>query len=62
MTGIIVGAYRSGKVVKRCALATPIVSYGYLTMGVATAINLTYNAFLPSVVPWVILLIMLYAV
>jgi DHA1 family bicyclomycin/chloramphenicol resistance-like MFS transporter len=31
-------------------------------MFVATGLNLTYNAFLPPVVPWVILRIMFYTV
>lgn len=59
--GIIFGAYLSGKVANRFAPATTI-GYGYLTMGVATALNLAYNAFLPPVVPWVILPIMLYTI
>ena len=59
--GIILGAYLSGKLAKRFAPATTI-GYGYLTMGVATALNLAYNAFFPPVLPWVILPIMLYTV
>lgn len=59
--GIILGAYLSGKVAKQFAPATTI-RYGYLTMFVATGLNLAYNAFLPPVVPWVIFPIMLYTV
>lgn len=59
--GIILGAYLSGKVAKRFA-PTTIIGYGYLTMFVATGLNLAYNAFLPPVVPWVILPIMLYTI
>lgn len=57
--GIILGAYLSGKVAKRFTPATTI-GFGYLTMLIATVLNVAYNAFLPPVVPWVILPIMLY--
>lgn len=59
--GIILGAYLSGKAAKRIPPATT-VRYGYLTMFVATALNVAYNAFIPPVVPWVVLPIMLYTV
>lgn len=57
--GIILGAYLSGKVAKR-STPTATIGYGYLTMLIATVLNVAYNAFLPPVVPWVILPIMLY--
>lgn len=59
--GIIIGAYLSGQAAKRLTPASTI-GYGYLTMGVATVLNLAFNAFLPPVVPWVILPVMLYTV
>ncbi len=61
MSGVILGAYLSGKVAKRFAPAVT-VRYGYFTMLVATVLNLAYNAFLPPVVPWVVLPVMLYTV
>lgn len=59
--GIILGAYLSGKFAKRMPPERTI-SVGFLTMFVAVGFNLAYNAFLPPVVPWVILPVMLYTV
>lgn len=59
MSGVILGAYLSGKVAKRLPPATTI-HYGYLIMIAAALLNLAYSAFLPPVVPWVILPVMLY--
>lgn len=59
--GIILGAYLSGKVSTRFTQVTTI-RYGYLVMMGATALNILYNAFLPPVVPWVILPITLYTI
>jgi len=61
MTGVILGAYLSGKVAGRFSTAKT-VRYGYLTMLLATMLNVAYNAFLPPAMPWVILPIMLYTV
>lgn len=60
-TGIIFGAYLSGKLAKRFTPLTA-VSYGYLIMAGATVLNVVYNAFLPPVLPWVILPVALYTV
>ncbi|MFW7342349.1 multidrug effflux MFS transporter [Pollutimonas sp. H1-120] len=59
--GIILGAYLSGKVAKRFSSARTI-GYGYLIMLAATVSNVLYNAFLPPVVPWVILPVMVYTI
>jgi DHA1 family bicyclomycin/chloramphenicol resistance-like MFS transporter len=61
MSGVILGSYLSGKVADRFSRMTTI-RYGYLTMLCAAMFNLAYNAFLPPVVPWVILPIMLYTI
>ncbi|MGB3288608.1 MAG: multidrug effflux MFS transporter [Burkholderiaceae bacterium] len=60
-SGIIFGAYLSGKLAKRF---TPLktVSYGCLMMAGATVLNVVYNGFLPPVLPWVILPVALYTV
>ncbi|WP_269495694.1 MFS transporter [Castellaniella sp. S9] len=60
-TGIIFGAYLAGKLAKRFTPLTA-VSYGYLIMAGATVLNVVYNAFLPPVLPWVILPVALYTV
>lgn len=57
--GIILGAYLSGKAAKRIS-PTAGIGYGFVTMFVAAGLNLAYNAFLPPLIPWVILPIMLY--
>ncbi len=59
MSGVILGAYLSGKVAKRFRPTTTI-RYGYLIMIAAALLNLAYSALLPPVVPWVILPLMLY--
>lgn len=60
-SGIIFGAYLSGKLAKRFTPLTT-VSYGYLIMAGATVLNVVYNTFLPPVLPWIILPVALYTV
>lgn len=60
-SGIIFGAYLSGKLAKRFTPLTT-VSYGYLIMAGATVLNVLYNTFLPPILPWVILPLTLYTV
>lgn len=60
-SGIIFGAYLSGRFAKRFTPLTT-VSYGYLIMAGGAALNLLYNALLPPVLPWVILPVALYTV
>lgn len=59
--GIILGAYLSGKLARQMR-PEKTVALGFLTMFFAVGLNLAYNAFLPPVVPWVILPVMLYTV
>lgn len=59
MSGVILGAYLSGKLAKRLASLTT-VRYGYLTMLTAVVLNLAYNVLLPPALPWAVLPVMLY--
>lgn len=59
--GIILGAYLSGKAAKKIP-PEKTIALGFVTMFVAVGLNVAYNAFLPPVVPWVILPVMLYTV
>lgn len=59
MSGVIFGAYLSSKTASRFEPAQT-VRYGYLAMGVAVVANIAYNLFLPPLLPWVVLPVMLY--
>lgn len=59
MSGVIFGAYLSSKTASHFEPAQT-VRYGYLAMGVAVTVNIAYNLFLPPLLPWVILPVMLY--
>lgn len=61
MSGVIFGAYLSGKLADRLAPVTT-VRYGYSIMGIAVASNIAFSLFLPPLVPWVILPVMLYTI
>jgi len=60
-TGVMLGAYLSGKLARKYSGAAS-VRYGYLVMAVAVVLNVGYNAFLPPIVPWVVLPVMLYTI
>ncbi|MBX9864203.1 MAG: multidrug effflux MFS transporter [Hyphomicrobium sp.] len=59
MSGVIFGAYLSGKLAGRSQPAST-VAYGFLVMAGAVVLNLSYNAFFPPVIPWVVLPLMLF--
>lgn len=59
MTGVILGAYLSGKVAKRLSPART-VRVGYLVMSVGVATNIAYNVLYPPAIPWSVVPVMLY--
>lgn len=59
MTGVILGAYLSGKVANRLSPAST-VRWGYLVMSSAVAANIAYNLLFPPAIPWSVVPVMLY--
>lgn len=60
VSGIVLGAYISGKLAGVCSLRTT-VGYGYFLLLAGAILNLIYNLLTPPVLPWAVLLVALYS-
>ncbi|MBN9604652.1 MAG: multidrug effflux MFS transporter [Afipia felis] len=61
VSGVIFGAYLSGKFAGRFS-PNRTVAFGFLVMMGGAALNLSYNAFFAPVLPWVVLPIMIFTI
>lgn len=61
ISGVMFGAFVSGRVAGRISTQRTVF-IGYLTMGCAAVINLTYSAFFAPALPWTVLPVMLYTI
>lgn len=59
--GVMLGAYLSSKVAEKLHPART-VGYAYAVMFAACVLNVVYNGFLPPVVPWAVLPIMMFTI